>query len=85
LKNAHLSRCAASLVNRNTFTYASFPPRPPQGGLLRALHLDIFEQPIQNRVFQQAASSGKYAIQYKIDPLDCGQRKPSPLNEGKVA
>jgi len=34
--------------------YASFLAALPSGGLLRALHLDIFEQPVQNRVFQQA-------------------------------
>jgi rare lipoprotein A len=45
LKNVHLSRCATSLVIRHTSMYASFSPRPPQGGLLRALHLDVFEPP----------------------------------------
>jgi hypothetical protein len=44
LKNAHLLWCAANRTAQRIFIYAS------QFGFLRALHLNIFEQP-QNMGF----------------------------------
>jgi hypothetical protein len=49
------------LVNRHTSIVCLI------SRLLRALHLDIFEQPVQNRVFQQAAGQVHHAFTSQIN------------------
>jgi len=51
LKNAHLLRCAANRTAQRIFIYAS------RFGFLRALHLNIFEQPQNKRFFNKPISS----------------------------
>jgi hypothetical protein len=49
LKNAHLLCCAANRTAQRIFIYAS------RFGFLRALHLNIFEQPQNMGVFNDPA------------------------------
>jgi len=71
LKNAHLltPRPLQRGLRRKPrqseyFYYVCLIPQ-----LLRALHLDIFEQPVQSRVFQQAV--GNVALGGRIESVPC--------------
>ena len=64
-------RCAAILV-QSTYEKVRLIPR-----LLRALHLDIFEQPARNRVFQQSRRPFKKGIPAPRLPSYCGTNAQS--------
>jgi hypothetical protein len=64
LKNGHLLRCAATLPGSSpgqacsTYFYIRLAIR-----LLRALHLAIFEQPVQQRVFQHPVKDRRFSAE----------------------
>jgi len=66
LKNTHLLRCTHLSSLRRTTTYASFLL------ISRALHLNVFDQPVKNHFFNKRLNKDPHAPSPNARPFSPG-------------